>query len=609
MGKFVVGYSILSKLAQVHYAVRVDSISGHYFHVTQTIRQTGDAPIILSLPAWIPGSYMIRDFSKNIVQFDVKDDKGEPLPYEKLDKQSWQILPSGKTITVSILVYAYDLSVRSAYINDEYAFFNGTSVFLQWQGYTGPCSLAVQLPEHKQDQWQIATAMPSANPQSDEHAYLAADYNELIDHPVLMGEFDIATFSTKEVDFKFVLTGKHRADVERICQDLVAVCEHHLTLFNDAVPIQEYWFMTLLCEGGFGGLEHRASTVLQYPRTDLPTVRHRNTMPDGYRRFLSLCSHEFFHTWHVKRNKPDAFIELDLSKEVYTEQLWIYEGFTSYMDDLSLVRSKLIEPESYLELLGQNLTRLSRNPGERKQTVAESSFYAWTRFYQQDASAANNIVSYYAKGAEIALCLDLLIRQESNNHASLFTVMRLLWKKYGSVNLGTQIDTIQTLLKDDLDMNLDAFFQQALYSTQPLPTQHLLNEVGIETCFRAQSEAGDKGGKPSDKITKVDFGAHYEDHAIGVKITQVLESSAAYLAELFVGDLLISVEHWQINKAKLQSVLDDHSDKDKLTLHVFRDGRLIQLCMPVKLPPKDTIYLQTHDILSRDEWLMNPNYN
>ncbi|GAA0857332.1 PDZ domain-containing protein [Aliiglaciecola litoralis] len=550
---------------------------------------------------------MIRDFCKNIVKFDVFDANDESLPYEKLDKQSWRITPNSKIINITMLVYAYDLSVRSAYINDEYAFFNGTSLFLRCHGYSGRCSMTLALPDKKQDRWQIATSMPRDNSQSNKYVYLAQDYDELIDHPVLMGEFDIASFRAKGVDFKFVLTGKHKADVERICQDLVAVCEHHLALFDYNIPIDEYWFMTLLCEGGFGGLEHRASTVLQYARNELPTVRQRKTMPDGYRRFLSLCSHEFFHTWHVKRNKPDVFIQLDLSKEVYTEQLWIYEGFTSYVDDLSLVRSKLIEPESYLELLGQNLTRLSRNPGQFKQTVTESSFDAWTRFYQQDASAANNIVSYYAKGAEIALCLDLLIRQETHDEANLFKVMQLLWRQFGSINVGTQIDSINSTIKQHLNIDLGSFFQHALYSTKPLPTEELLRGAGIEVCFRSQCEPGDKGGKSAEKEARVGFGASYEDNSIGVKITQVLESSPAYEAELFVGDVLISVEQWQVSKSKLQSILDDHYDQQYLTMHVLRDGRLVQLNLPVHEAQKDIIYLQTRDPALRDNWLMRPN--
>lgn len=593
-------------LAQVHYVVQINSLAGHLFNITQTIYHPGDQDVIVSLPAWIPGSYMIRDFAKNIIQLKAYDGDGNNLTALKLDKQTWKITPKGESLRIETQVYAYDLSVRSAYMNDEYAFFNGTSVFLRWHGYSGKCSLDIQLPEHKISNWQIATAMKCISSTKKSKLYEADNYDELIDHPVLMGELNISSFNVLGVEFKFVLTGNQSVDTKRICDDLSLLCEHHLNLFNDGVPITEYWFMTLLCHAGFGGLEHRASTVLQFARSELPTLRHAQTMPDGYRTFLSLCSHEFFHTWHVKRNKPDVFMQLDLSKEVYTEQLWIYEGFTSYFDDLSLVRTGLIEPQSYLELLGQTLTRLRRNPGNLKQTVTESSFDAWTRFYQQDANAANSIVSYYAKGAEIALCLDLKIRQASNHQASLFDLVRLLWQNFGLVQMGTQFDSIQNLLKQQLHIDLDEFLDTALYTTQALPTAQLLRDFGVDTCFRPKSEPNDKGGKPSDITPKIGFGATYEESSLGVKINQVLEASPAYHAGLFVGDILISVQNWQVNKLKLQSILDDYAQSKHVMLHVLRDGRLVQLDLPIMVAEENTVYLQTVDPETRDRWLMTP---
>ena len=430
-------------------------------------------------------------------------------------------------------------------------------------------------------------------PQDD--FYRASNYEELIDHPVIIGEIDSKQFTVSGVEFDFVFVGGHHSDLNRITTDLKPICQHHLNLFGAPYPIENYLFITLLCNQGFGGLEHRNSTVLQYARSELPAKHDSLAMTDGYRSFLALCSHEFFHTWNIKRIKPLEFNQLDLAEEAYTEQLWIYEGFTSYFDDITLVRTHLIEPESYLELIGVTLTRLARNLGNTKQTVTESSFDAWTRFYKQDASAANNIVSYYAKGGIIALCLDLKIRLLSEHKITIFNVMQELWNQYGRLNKGTEIDVIQQILSTRFNLDLSAFIEQCIYSTQPLPVEELLGHFGINLQINASKDGKDKGGKAPSEFSKVDFGAQIVAAATGVKITQVLEDRAAYKAGLQVDDLLISVNQWQIDFDSLQSQLDNNQDSEMVNLHVLRDGKLKSFQMPVLMSPSDTVYLETVD--------------
>ena len=237
---------------------------------------------------------------------------------------------------------------------------------------------------------------------------------------------------------------------------------------------------------------------------------------------MSLCSHELFHTWHVKRIRPQELAESDLSEETYTEQLWIYEGFTSYYDDLSLVRSGVIDEQDYLELMGQNLTRLNRNVGRLKQTVTESSFYAWNKFYKQDASAINNIVSYYNKGAVIAMCLDLLIKKQSDNKLSLDDVMRRLWREYGCKDIGTPPEVVHIILHQ-LGVDVEEYLHSALYSTDDLPTSELLALVGIKEHHRAKTSVTDKGGKAADSTEKIHFGANFKKADTGVHITQITQ--------------------------------------------------------------------------------------
>lgn len=591
----------------IRYQVSIKSVIGHILTVRLDIDDPQPMGQILSLPAWIPGSYMIRDFAKNITDFNALDATGTIIAYHKMDKQTWQLAPHLGKISVEYNVYAFDLSVRSAYLDDEFAFFNGTSLFLAVQGQTdSACTVELVKPKGTaMDKWRVATTLPLAE-NTDWHEfgrYQAKNYDELIDHPILMGDYDIVPFTTNKVKFELILAGGHNSDTQRMEKDLSKICEHHIQLFTDTPPMERYLFITMLTGDGFGGLEHMSSTALLYKRDDLPSIADKENMPEGYRRFLSLCSHEFFHSWHVKRIKPRELHNANLLAERYTEQLWIYEGFTSYYDDLSLQRCGVISTESYLELMGQNLTRLHRNSGRLKQTVTESSFDAWTKFYQQDASAINNIVSYYNKGAVIALCLDLLIRQNSAHQHSLDDVMRLLWTHYGSKNIPTEKNVIQVLLQEYIQLNLEDFLQSALYTTDELPAVKLLETFGAQVKFRARSTLHDKGGKAVEDSIRNAFGATVTALETGVKVTQVEENTPAFKAGLQVGDVLLALNRWQVSVDKLSAMLDAYYVGEILSLHVMRNQQMKLFNFVVEPAPKDTVFIEIFDQTKFNNWM------
>jgi predicted metalloprotease with PDZ domain len=590
----------------IQYNVNVSSIPGHTFDVSLRIESPDKNGQILRLPAWIPGSYMIRDFAKNIITINAQDDSGQNIAITKLDKQSWQIQAVNTAITVKYQVYAFDFSVRGAYINDEIAFFNGTNMFLAVEGQTDkPCGLSIEKPSQANlAHWKVATTMPT-NMQDKQSfgEYSASHYEELIDHPVLIGEFDVLPFSVAGVDFELILAGGHQADVKRITKDLTKVCEHHIEFFADTPPVTRYQFITLLTDNAFGGLEHISSTALMYSRNDLPSLSDAEQMTDGYRVFLSLCSHEFFHTWHVKRIKPEELFAATLDQEQYTEQLWIYEGFTSYYDDFSLLKCGLINQTEYLKVVGQNLTRLIRNKGRFKQTITESSFYAWTKFYKQDEGAVNNIVSYYNKGAVLAMCLDLLIKQHSNGNYSLDDVMRHLWNHHGKLNIPTPIDVVQNIVKTQLNLELNDFFQVALYSTTELPFDELLNNVGIKCHFSPKESIDDKGGVLTTSPIKIEFGAQIKAQEIGIQIIQVTEQTAAYKSGLQVGDVLIAIDKWVVSKENLVTQLNYLPIGQSTQLSVIRDKKLKTLAFTAGPAPCDTIALEVIDKEQSSRWL------
>ncbi|MFT6988819.1 MAG: putative metalloprotease with PDZ domain [Paraglaciecola sp.] len=593
-------------LPSIHYHVNVSSIAGHVFDVSLRIENPDKNGQVLTLPAWIPGSYMIRDFAKNIVSIVAQDDAGQNIDILKLDKQTWQAHPINKALNIKYQIYAFDLSVRGAYINDEIAFFNGTNMFLSVVGQTDkPCKVTLQKPSQPElCHWKVATTMPSKMQDTHEFGeYWASHYEELIDHPILMGEFDILPFSVAGVQFELILAGGHQADVQRITKDLTKICQHHIEFFADPPPISRYQFITLLTDNAFGGLEHMSSTALMYSRNDLPSLTDTGKMTDGYRVFLSLCSHEFFHTWHVKRIKPQELFDAALDKERYTEQLWIYEGFTSYYDDFSLLRCGLITQSEYLKVVGQNLTRLIRNKGRFKQSITESSFDAWTKFYKQDESAVNNIVSYYNKGAVLAMCLDLLIKDQSNERYSLDDVMRYLWNQHGKRHIPTPVDVVQNIVETQLNLNLSDFFQSALYSTEELPFSKLLEKFGVECHFSPRENFDDTGGVKTTSPIKIEFGAQIKAREIGIQIIQVTEQTAAYESGLQVGDVLVAIDKWVVSKENLIAQLNFLPIGQTAQLSVLRDKKLKQLTFIASAASRDTLALEVIDQDRCDSWL------
>jgi predicted metalloprotease with PDZ domain len=594
--------------AAIHYQLCLDSVAGHLFTITLNIEKGAHDGQVLCLPAWIPGSYMIRDFAKHIIKLKAKTTSGASLAVEKLDKQSWRIAPSAEPLQVDYSVYAYDLSVRGAYINDLYSFFNGTNVFLQVLGQSHlPCTLSISAPTAYGQDWQLATAMPAYAKHSNKQnsVFKVENYDALIDHPVIFGCFDKATFTVDEVEFELILAGEHRCDTHRIVRDLRAICQQQLAFFGKPVPVKRYVFITLLTDAAFGGLEHRASTALMFARNDLPSKTEPTEPSAAYRNFLSLCSHEFFHTWLVKRIKPLELANGDLSQECYTDQLWIYEGFTSYYDDLQVLRSGSMSMANYLDTLAHNLTRLQRNPGRHKQSVAESSFDAWTRFYQQNESAVNNIVSYYTKGAIVALCLDLSIRLKSAHQYSLDDLVKQLWLQFGCLDHATPSSVIRDLLKTHFSIDLEAFLHQAVHTTEELPVADLLGQFGVNYQLRPRVDNQDKGGVSQNRTALFDLGCTFKARDTGIEINQVTEDTAAYHAGLMVSDLVIALESWQVSATNLFQLLEHFEEGQTLKMYVLRDKRFITLDFVVTKAVHDTVMLTVSDDELVKRWLFN----
>lgn len=599
----------------VHYTIIPTIPEAHLYDVHCQINNPDPAGQQISLPAWIPGSYMIRDFAKNIVQLSTETETGRPLAITRQDKSTWVIEACAEGIIIRYQIYAWDLSVRSAHLDTTHAYFNGTSVFMHVHGQEAEACVVELLPPPGQifSGWRIATSLHAQDINTKGFGlYQADNYDDLIDHPVEMGQFTRATFEASGIPHEIVISGRHEADMPRLCRDLSRICEQHISLFGELPVIERYVFLIMVVGEGYGGLEHRASTSLLCSRDDLPRLGE-DDINDNYRSFLGLCSHEYFHTWNIKRIKPAVFTPYDLRQESYTRQLWAFEGITSYYDDLALLRTGLISLDSYLELLGQTATRVWRGQGRFIQSVADSSFDAWTKFYKQDENAPNAIVSYYAKGALLALALDIFLRKLSNNQISLDDLMRKLWKEYGKPGKGLKEGEIETLAGELVKYDLSDFFQRYLYGNEDLPLNELLSTIAIEFRLRAANGPDDKGGKAAvsrdKKTVPAWLGARLSNDPAGARVTHVFSQSPAMQAGLSAGDLIIAVDELKMDKQKLETVLQHCLPATQLRLHAFRRDELMRFDLTPTVAPEDTCFFLSMDASTtvkqktvRDHW-------
>ncbi|HED16117.1 MAG TPA: M61 family peptidase [Gammaproteobacteria bacterium] len=584
----------MSKTASIEYTIRLHRPEAHLFEVILRVSRPDPQGQVFSLPAWIPGSYMIRDFAKNIVSVNAQSD-GVPIALQQIDKQTWRADVCDGVLVLCYTVYAWDLSVRSAHLDTTHAYFNGTSVFLRVNGQDHlPCQVEIQQPQGvAYAQWRVATSLSRKGAGLFSWgSYYADNYEDLIDHPFEMGMFDEQVFDVQGVPHHLVVTGRHEADLQRICCDLKTICEHHIQLFGEFPDMERYVFLLMVTGDGYGGLEHRNSCSLLCSRYDL-ALAGQETVSDGYRSFLGLCSHEYFHTWNVKRIMPAAFQPFDLSTEVYTPLLWAFEGITSYYDDLSLCRCGLIDERSYLELLGQTLTRLQRSAGRFLQTVTQSSFNTWTKFYKQDENAPNAIVSYYIKGAVIALALDLHLRIKTSGRVTLDHVMQALWETYGRIGKGVRDDDIQELVEQLSGVDLSDFFHNALHTTIDMPAAALLQRFGVVFQLRQAGSQTDKGGKPAGTdIVRLSMGLRYKAHASGVEITHVLSGGAALDAGMAAGDIIIAVNGIRADALTFEKRLQNFKPDEVLQAHVFRRDELRECSVTLRSAERDTCYLE-----------------
>ncbi|MEY2892479.1 MAG: hypothetical protein RJA98_2387 [Pseudomonadota bacterium] len=578
----------------ISHRISIADVHAHQFRVTLTVPQPGPE-VEVSLPVWIPGSYMVREFGRQLSGLQASQGASD-VPLLQTDKSTWQLRCTGRgALTITYLVYAWDNSVRTAWLDAQRGFFNSTSLCLRVTGRDSePQRLTLA---DAPAGWQVATSLPSRKVNAAGWGdYEAADYDELVDHPVELGTFWRGRFTAHGVPHELIVTGAlPDVDGGRLLADTQRICEAEIAFWHAGKggevappPFERYVFLLNAVDEGYGGLEHRASTALIAARRDLP-ARGRPETPDGYVTLLGLISHEYFHTWNVKRLRPAELARIDYSRENHTRLLWFFEGFTSYYDDQFLLRTGLIDAPRYLGLLSKTITSVLATPGRHQHSVAQASFDAWVKYYRPDENSPNATVSYYTQGSLVALLLDVSLRQAERG--SLDDVMRRLWLRSHGGPIGEEdillavSDVAGAVLARSLVPQLSAW----VHRPGELPLQATLEALGLRWTHAAGTLAQRLGLRVS------------ESALTGVRATHVLSAGAAQQAGVYAGDELLALDDWRLRR------LDDAArlltPGVPARLLVSRDQRLhaLALTLPADDPSRGAVQLGLHDKLLKPQ--------
>ncbi len=557
----------------VRYRVSMSRPHSHLFEVEATFPAQKDE-LKVCLPVWTPGSYLVREYSRHVQDFTVVDDAGAPVPFKRIDKRSYSVLPQGKAVRCQYKVYANELTVRTSHLDGTHGYFNGATLFFYAESLRNTAHhVTVDAPPG----WNTSVALDQEN-----GAFIAKDYDELVDSPFEVGTHTPILFTAANVPHEIVLWGEPQLDEKKLVSDLTRIIETEAALFG-GLPMKRYVFFIYATDKGRGGLEHKASTALLYPRNGFASAK-------GWEDFLTLCAHEYFHLWNVKRVKPKALVPFDYSQENYTELLWFFEGGTSYYDNLLTRRAGLMSAQRYLTRFGESLTALHSTPGRKVLTVTDASFISWTKHYRPDENSANTAISYYLKGEIVCALLDLHLRHATQNEKSLDDLVRLLWARYGNES-GVPEGGVEAAAEELGGGGLRAFFTHSLRGTAEL-SYEIFDHVGLEVKFRPRESPSDKGGTPPRSR-----GERVEGW-IGIvprgsaSIASVLEGSPAMAAGLYAEDEVIALDGLKCDAASLVQRLESRRPGDTVKVSVFRRDRLLELPVTVATKPSDGVYLQ-----------------
>jgi predicted metalloprotease with PDZ domain len=548
---------------EIAFTVSMPQPHTHMLEVEINVKRGADAQVsaeeILVMPVWTPGSYLIREYARNVQNFRAIDASGQPLQWEKVNKNSWRVITnSSREWRAAYSVYANELSVRTNEVNSDHAFWNNAALLMYLQGFLdAPSTLHIVAPQP----WKVATGLPAAA--GPKNTFRAENFDILYDSPVEVSNFKTLAFEVKGVPHRIVIDGEGNYDPERMRRDVQKIVEAEVELMGGEIPYHDYTFILHLRSTGGGGLEHLNSTALGFPRFGFkPEI--------SYRGFWSLVAHEFFHLWNVKRIRPDTLGPFDYTKENYTKLLWVAEGITDYYTRVAVRRAGLISDKALLADIAMLFQGLQKTPGRLQMSAEEASFDSWIKYYRQDENSVNSQVDYYNKGAILGLLLDLEIRKRSSGAKSLDDVMRYLYAEFYKKGRNYAPEDFQKVSELMAGSSLEQFFAKYVRGNEELDYNTALAGAGLLL--------DTPGATGTDKAAeKAYLGAQLAQEGERLMVKRVVAGTPAYEQGLNSGDQIVAVNNMRANKDFFDARMAEKHPGDSLTLTIFREDDLSTL--------------------------------
>jgi len=546
----------------IDYRVAMPQPATHLFEVELHLKDWQLDRLDLKLPVWTPGSYLVREYAKQLQDFSAQTLDGQPLSWRKISKNYWQVETAGiPELAIRYRIFSNELTVRTNHLDTTHGYFNPGAVFFYLPGFEDhEIWVTILTP---QPEWHVTTPLPTVPGQAN--TFQAADFDTLVDSPFEMGTHAVYEFEVLGKLHQLAVWGRGNAEPEQMIRDMQKVIQAEANLFG-GLPYDRYLFLLHLSNQGFGGLEHKYACSLNYPRFGFRAE-------DKYNRFISLVAHEFFHLWNVKRIRPKALEVFDYDRENYTPSLWFSEGTTSYYDWIMPLRAGICDAAYCLKQLGESITRLQTTPGRLVQSLSESSFDAWIKLYRPDANSGNSQISYYLKGELVSLLLDLLIRQRHQNARSLDDVLRQMWQQFGQSETGFTPEELQAVIASVAGVNLENFFQRYIHGTEELPYSDYLEPFGLELYAEVPEDSPPYLGlrlKADNGIASVAF---------------VEANSPAHRAGIDAGDELLAINGFRASSEQWNERLKDYRPGDRVELTFFHQDELRTYAVKLAEPP------------------------
>lgn len=577
----------------VEYSISFEDADKHYVYVTAKFPDVAENQRIF-LPVWTPGSYLVREYSRHIDSVAATSSDGTAIAIAKVSKNQWQLeADKGSIAEVRYRIYCNELSVRTNFVDATFALLNGAAVFLTADQYTKlPHKVTLELPSN----WQQAVTSLERRVSDGPNVFVAGTYDELVDSPFVVGNPRLHPFEVGGVQHWLVNVGGDGLwDGDKASADVAKIVNAHQEMWGQ-VPYNRYYFLNVIAESG-GGLEHDNSTVMLTSRWSFRDASR-------YQRWLGLVSHEFFHTWNVRRLRPKQLAEYQYGVENYFEELWVAEGVTSYYDDLALARSGLVSATDYLGAISRQIKSLQSTHGRLNQSLAESSYDAWIKHYRPNENSRNTTISYYTKGAVVGFLLDIEIRRVTKNKHSLDDVMRKLYDDY-ALKSGYTTEDVKSCVAELTGTEWDEWFHAAIFSTEELEYEPALQWLGLTFNDQKNSESEDQSSaseeakqenekqQDGEDLPKGELWTGMSTRSSGGKVTisAVTEGSPAYKAGINVDDELIAINNFRVEESESR-ILGQFEDAISVDLLIARRGALKTVALPIQRREPETWQLK-----------------